>query len=57
VASRRLVADLRDGWRAFRSIDWLWRGVLTMSLCNAAWAAYGVLGPVVAEEAAVCGRR
>jgi MFS family permease len=53
AASRRLLADLRDGWHVFRSIDWLWRGVLTMSLWNAAWAAYGVLGPVVAEEPAV----
>lgn len=53
VVSGRLLTDLREGWRAFRSIDWLWRGVLTMSLWNAAWAAYGVLGPVVAEEAAV----
>jgi MFS family permease len=52
-ATRRMLADLRDGWRAFRSIDWLWRGVLTMSLWNAAWAAYAVLGPVVAEEATV----
>ena len=52
-ATRRALADLRDGWRAFRSIDWLWRGVLVMSLWNAAWGAYAVLGPVVAGEAAV----
>ena len=53
AVSRRVLADLRDGWRAFRSIGWLWRGVLTMSLWNAAWGAYMVLGPVVAEKAAV----
>jgi hypothetical protein len=53
VAARRILDDLRHGWRAFRSIDWLWRGVLTMSLWNAAWGAYMVLGPVVSEEAAV----
>ena len=52
-ATRRMLADLRDGWRAFRSIDWLWRGVVTMSLWNAAWGAYAVLGPVVAEEPAL----
>jgi MFS family permease len=52
-AGRAMLTDLREGWRAFRSIDWLWRGVVTMSLWNAAWAAYQVLGPVVAEEAAV----
>jgi transmembrane secretion effector len=53
VAARRMLTDLREGWRAFRSIDWLWRGVMTMSLWNAAWGAYQVLGPVVAKEAAV----
>jgi len=53
AVARRMLADLRDGWHAFRSIDWLWRGVLTMSLWNAAWGAFMVLGPVVAEEAAV----
>ena len=53
AVSRRVLTDLRDGWRAFRSIGWLWRGVLTMSLWNAAWGAYMVLGPVVAEEVAV----
>ena len=53
AAARRMLTDLREGWRAFRSIDWLWRGVLTMSLWNAAWGAYQVLGPVVAEKAAV----
>jgi len=52
-ATRRALADLRDGWRAFRSIDWLWRGVVTMALWNAAWGAYAVLGPVVAEKPAV----
>jgi MFS family permease len=52
-AARALLTDLREGWRAFRSIDWLWRGVVTMSLWNAAWAAYAVLGPVVSGEAAV----
>ena len=52
-ATRRMLADLRDGWRAFRSIDWLWRGVVTMSLWNAAWGAYAVLGPVVAEKPAL----
>jgi hypothetical protein len=52
-AARRMLDDLRHGWRAFRSIDWLWRGVLVMSLWSAAWGAYAVLGPVVAGQAAV----
>ena len=50
VAGRRFVADLRDGWRAFRSSDWLWGGVATMSLWNCVYGVYLVLGPVVADE-------
>jgi hypothetical protein len=46
----RFLAELRDGWRAFRGSDWLWRGVATMSLWNGVWGAYQVLGPVLTAQ-------
>jgi MFS family permease len=51
--TQRLLADLRDGWRAFRASDWLWGGVTVMSLWNAAFAIFRVVGPVVAIRPAV----
>jgi hypothetical protein len=49
----RLLSDLREGWRTFRGSAWLWRGVALMSVWNAVYAVYAVLGPVVAGKAAI----
>jgi MFS family permease len=51
--TQRVLADLRDGWRAFRASDWLWGGVTVMSLWNATFAIFRVVGPVVAIRPAV----
>jgi len=51
--TQRVLADLRDGWRAFRASDWLWGGVSVMSLWNATFAIFRVVGPVVAIRPAV----
>jgi MFS family permease len=44
------VADLRDGWDAFRSRRWVWTVVLYFALANVLWGAWGALGPVVADR-------
>ncbi|MFI7705907.1 MFS transporter [Nonomuraea sp. NPDC049480] len=46
-----VLADLRDGWREFRSRQWLWVVVAQFSLLvMAVQAGHGVLGPLWAEE-------
>lgn len=44
------VADLRQGWLAFRSRRWVWTFVAYFAFVNLLWGAWGVLGPVVAER-------
>jgi MFS family permease len=45
------LRDLRDGWRELISRQWLWVGVLHISLLNAfALVAFFALGPVVAQR-------
>ena len=45
------IRELGDGWREFRSRQWIWVVVLGFAFANAAWASgLNVLGPVVAEE-------
>jgi predicted MFS family arabinose efflux permease len=45
------LAELRDGWGAFRSRTWLWVVVLGFAFSNGAQsAAFNVLGPIVAKE-------
>jgi len=45
------VRELGDGWREFRSRQWIWVVVLGFAFANAAWASgLNVLGPVVAKE-------
>jgi predicted MFS family arabinose efflux permease len=53
VTSRRVLADLREGWRTFRASDWLWGGVAVMSVWNGTFAVFKVAGPVVAGTAGV----
>jgi MFS family permease len=52
VAAQRssFVADLREGWAAFRSRRWVWTFVVYFAIVNVLWGAWGVLGPIVAER-------
>jgi predicted MFS family arabinose efflux permease len=51
AAQAGFVAELREGWGAFRSRTWLWIVVIGFGFSNAAQAAsLNVLGPVVAKE-------
>ncbi|MEV4568688.1 MFS transporter [Nonomuraea sp. NPDC049419] len=46
-----VLADLRDGWREFRSRQWIWVVVAQFSLLvMAVQAGHGVLGPLMAKE-------
>ena len=49
VESHSFLADLRDGWDDFRSRTWLWTTVVSTTFGNMLFAAYFVLGPLVAE--------
>jgi hypothetical protein len=44
------VADLREGWVAFRSRRWVWTFVAYFAAVNLLWGAWGTLGPIVAER-------
>ena len=49
-ATASFLAELREGWSAFRSRRWLWVVVIGFGFSNAAQAAaLNVLGPIVAE--------
>jgi MFS family permease len=52
VATQRssFLADLREGWIAFRARRWVWTVVLYFALINLLWGAWGTLGPIVAER-------
>ncbi len=50
-AGESFLAELREGWGAFRSRTWLWVVVIGFAFSNGAQsAALNVLGPIVAEE-------
>lgn len=50
-ARSRLVRDIVEGWREFRSRDWLWSGVIYLAFLNLfVIAPFLVLGPLVARE-------
>ena len=44
------LADLRDGWVAFRARRWVWTFVGYFAIGNMMWAAWSALGPIVAER-------
>lgn len=44
------LADLREGWGAFRARSWLWSFVCGAAAGNLLWGAWSVLGPVVAQR-------
>jgi MFS family permease len=48
--AKPFLADLRDGWVAFRSRRWVWTFVVYFALGNMFWGAWSALGPVVAER-------
>ena len=50
VESHSFIADLRDGWDDFRSRTWLWTTVASTTFGNMMFAAYFVLGPLVADR-------
>ncbi|HEX7299691.1 MAG TPA: MFS transporter [Solirubrobacteraceae bacterium] len=44
------LAELREGWEAFRSRTWLWSFVAGAAFGNLVYGCWNVVGPVVAEE-------
>ena len=44
------LADLRDGWAAFRARRWVWTFVAYFAIGNMLWGAWSALGPLVAEN-------
>jgi MFS family permease len=51
MPSSNVLADLREGWSAFRSRTWLWVVVLAFGLINAMHAAgWYTLGPTIADD-------
>jgi MFS family permease len=46
-----MLREMRDGWRLFASLPWLWTITLQFTLFNLLlWAPYLVLGPVSADR-------
>jgi MFS family permease len=43
-----MTAELREGWRYFRSTTWLWVIVVAFGVLNALHSGFNTLGPVVA---------
>lgn len=50
AARSTVLADLRDGWREFRSRRWVWLLVVQFTFVNACFAAISVLGPLTAQR-------
>jgi MFS family permease len=50
VERHSFLADLREGWDDFRSRTWLWTTVASTTFGNMMFAAYFVLGPLVADR-------
>jgi MFS family permease len=44
------LADLRDGWQAFRSRTWLWSFVAWAAFGNLLYGCWAIVGPLVAER-------
>lgn len=44
------LADLREGWVAFRSRRWVWTFVAYFAMVNLLWGSWGALGPIVADR-------
>jgi MFS family permease len=50
VARQPFLKDLREGWDDFRARTWLWTTVASTTVGNMLFAAYFVLGPLVADR-------
>ncbi|WP_225730637.1 MULTISPECIES: MFS transporter [unclassified Nocardia] len=51
VKTSGLVADLRDGWRAFRGIRWVWLTTLSFCLINLfATGVWQIVGPALTRH-------
>jgi MFS family permease len=50
VQRSSFIADLREGWVAFRSRRWVWTFVLYFAMGNLLWGTWSALGPIVAER-------
>jgi MFS family permease len=46
----RFFAELRNGWREFTSLTWLWTTVLLFGLGNISLMFWQVLGPAIAKQ-------
>jgi MFS family permease len=46
----RFFAELREGWREFRSRTWLWSTVLLFGVGNVFFMFWQVLGPAIAKQ-------
>lgn len=46
----RFLAELRGGWREFRSRTWLWSTVLLFGIGNVFFMFWSVLGPAIAKQ-------
>ena len=44
------LAELREGWVAFRSRRWVWTVVACTAVVNLTWGAWSALGPTVADR-------
>jgi MFS family permease len=47
---KSFLADLREGWHAFRSRTWLWTFVASAALGNLLYGCWTVVGPLVADR-------
>lgn len=50
ASTTSFLADLREGWTAFRARRWVWSAVAYFAVANTLWAAWATLGPVVADR-------
>jgi MFS family permease len=48
--SATFLADLREGWSAFRARRWVWSIVAYFAVANMLWGAWSALGPIVADR-------
>jgi hypothetical protein len=48
--SATFLADLREGWSAFRARRWVWSFVAYFAVTNLFWGAWSALGPIVADR-------
>ena len=49
-APQSFLAELRGGWDEFRRQTWLWTTIVFFGIGNCVFAAYFVLGPVIAKR-------